>query len=210
VQLIEFRQKINAADAEYGLLLRQREELEKRQKKAEEYLTTIEKALAYIQVKAQETQNQLKVKIEDIVQLTIDSCFPNKYKFQLDFTPKRGRTEAELKLTEIENIEQEWNIDPLENCGGGVSDMESLGLRLAAWALKQNENVIILDEPFKNLSEDKKPLAAEIVRELAERLGLQFIIITHEQTLIDIADNEIKFGLRKRKGTRWERTEIKE
>lgn len=57
------------------------------------------------------------------------------------------------------------------------------------WSLEnpKSRGVIILDEPMKNMG-DLIVLGGEMLREIAHKLGLQLIIITHEKELIDIAD----------------------
>jgi hypothetical protein len=63
----------------------------------ERNLPIIEKAQAYLQTKAQETQNQLSFRVEDITQMAIDTCFAQEdYQFKLQFTPKRNKTDAEI------------------------------------------------------------------------------------------------------------------
>lgn len=154
---------------------------------------SLEKAGALIQDTAQKTQNQLSIRVEDIVQMAIDTCFSSEnYQFRLKFEPKRGRTEASLDL-----MKDGWVSDPLVSNGGGLADIESFGLRISSWSLGQTDNCIILDEPFKFLDETLKPLAGDILKELSQRLGIQFIIVTHDESIMAVADQVITVGLRK-------------
>jgi len=142
----------------------------------------LESAQAFIQAVAKETQEQLRFRISDIVQLALDTCFPDEYTFTVDFDIKRGRTEATLKFMKAGKI-----VDPMKASGGGVVDLASFALRVASWTLGKTRNTIILDEPFRFVSLDLRPRAAAIVRELAEKLKVQFIIVTHDPTIVDVA-----------------------
>ncbi|KKK86498.1 hypothetical protein LCGC14_2762610, partial [marine sediment metagenome] len=52
----------------------------------------------------------------------------------------------------------------------------------------KSRNVILLDEPLKNLSQNMQDKASMMLKELSNRLGIQFIIVTHEDTLTEYAD----------------------
>ena len=142
----------------------------------------LEKAQAFIQQVAKDTQEQIKFMITDIVQLALDSTFPGEYIFNVEFEIKRGKTEASLYFKKG-GIE----IDPMEASGGGVVDIASFALRIAAWSLGKSDNVIILDEPFRFLSKDLQPKAGEILRRLSEHLKLQIIMVTHNNDMINSA-----------------------
>lgn len=146
----------------------------------------LEQAQAFLQKIAQDTQSQLKFQIEDIVNLALETCFPNEYVFQLQFTIARGKTDAELVF-----LSQKTNrpIDPMNASGGGVVDLTSFALRIASYALEQGiDNVIILDEPFRFISRDLQVRAGEILKTLSEKLGLQILMVTHIGEMIDIAN----------------------
>lgn len=144
----------------------------------------LEKAQAFIQGVAKDTQEHLRFHIEDLVQLGLDACFPEKYQFQLTFEIKRGQTEARLCFVNAAGHE----INPMDANGGGVVDLAAFALRIAAWTLGKTDNLIVLDEPFRFLSKGLRPRAAEIMKELSVRLNLQFILITHDPDIVDVAD----------------------
>ena len=81
-------------------------------------------------------------------------------------------------------------MKPLDASGGGAVDVAAFGLRIASWVMQQphTRNVIVLDEPLRFLSKDRQSKASEIIKELSNKLNLQFIIVTHEQALTEYAD----------------------
>lgn len=151
-----------------------------------ERLKTVELAQVFLQNIAQKTQEQLKYQIEDIVNLALETCFPNEYIFKLNFEISRGKTEAKLTF---QSYKTGGDIDPINASGGGVLDLTCFALRLACYVLEHNtNNVIIFDEPFRFLSKDIRQSASEIVKKLSDRLGVQIIMVTHLSEMVDIAD----------------------
>lgn len=150
-------------------------------------LELTEQAQIFLQKVAKETQSQLKLRIEDIVNLALETCFPSEYTFRINFNISRGKTEAELVF---EDQKTGREIDPINASGGGVVDLTAFALRIASYTLERNsDNVIILDEPFRFLSRDLQSRAGEIIKTLSEKMGLQIILVTHVPELIDRADS---------------------
>lgn len=163
----------------------------------------IEKAQLFLQLTAKEIQNNIRFHIEDIVQKVIDVCFPDKYKFKLEFVLKRNKTEGNLNFYENDRI-----IDPMSASGGGLVNIACFAMRIALWSISRTNPVILLDEPFGNLSEDLQPKAGEILKELSDKLGIQIIMITHNRnTMIEIADRI--FEVKLKKDGKWNKSIIK-
>ena len=78
--------------------------------------------------------------------------------------------------------------------GGGVVDVAAFALRLSCYLIMspRPEPVIILDEPFRFVSKEYQGQVAELLEELSAKLGLQFVIVTHEEELE--VGNVIPFG----------------
>ena len=152
----------------------------------------IEQAQVIIQDTAQATQEKLRYHIEDIVQLALDAIYPNEYSFNLEFVIKRGKTEAEISFIKNGN-----KINPMEASGGGVVDVASFALRIATWSISNTDNIMILDEPGKWISKDLIPKFALIIKELSEKLNLQFLIVSHIAELAETADKIFNVELKK-------------
>ena len=153
-------------------------------------LQLLEQAQAFLQKIAQETQNHLKFQIEDIINLALDTCFPNEYEFKLEFEVMRGKTEARLVFL---SQRTQREVDPMNASGGGVVDLTSFALRIASYVIEQGtDNVIIFDEPFRFVSRDLQERAGLILKKLSEKLNIQIILVTHIPELVDIADRIIE------------------
>jgi len=140
------------------------------------------------------TQQQLQFHIEDVVSMALDAVFPDPYKFTIDFVQRRNKTECDLYFVRDGN-----KVDPLTASGVGVVDVAAFALRIASWSMMQprTRNTIILDEPFRFLSENYQEQASNMLKEISQKLGIQFILVTHEQTLTEAADKVFEVSIRK-------------
>jgi len=162
-------------------------------KELEKQIIYLEHAQAIVQAVAQATQKQLEIQLSDIVSLALESVFDDPYKLKIDFVIRRGKTEADIWFERDGEL-----LDPLQATGGGVVDLACFALRIAMWSLSSNKvkNTLILDEPFKMLSVNLLPKAGMVIKEISQKLNLQFIIVTHSDLLAEAADKtfEIKNG----------------
>ncbi len=144
-----------------------------------------EQAQLIIQEVAKQTQSQLEYHISDVVSMALSAVFDDPYEFSLKFVDRRGKTEADIVF-----LREHEEVDPLQSAGGGAVDVSSFALRIALWSIgkPRSRNTIILDEPFRFLSADLQPKAGEMMKMLSERMGIQFIIVTHNKSLIESAD----------------------
>jgi DNA repair exonuclease SbcCD ATPase subunit len=140
------------------------------------------------------TQQQLQVHISDITSLALEAVFDDPYELVVEFVQRRNKTECDLYFQR-----DGQRVDPISASGGGAVDVAAFALRIAAWSMQtpRSRNTIILDEPLRFLSEDLQEQASRMIKELSERLGIQFVIITHEETLAQHADKTFEVRLRK-------------
>lgn len=151
----------------------------------EQRAALVAQAQEIIQAVATKTQGQLKIHIEEIVNLCLHTCFSERYTFKLEFVPRRNRTEADIVL-----MRDGVPADPITSSGGGLCDILALGLRMASWSLGKTQNVICLDEALKYLSPSLHKQAGLILRRIAEELHLQIIFVTHSPTLYEYGDTQ--------------------
>lgn len=147
-----------------------------------------------IQTIAKATQMQVQKRISKVVTSALEAVFPEPYELCLEFVSKRGRTEAVLSLLRQGSEEK---LDPMTATGGGVVDFTAFALRLCVWSMAKGKarNVFLLDEPFKFVSRDLIPHVGALLREVAERLEIQLIIITHDKAISKEADKAYKVEL---------------
>jgi len=139
-----------------------------------------------VSVLAQENSKNV---IEELVTLALQSVYGESHSFEIDNKINRGQPETFLYV--VENDERCLLKNADDYFGGGVVDICSFALRVVSWAIQdeKSDNVLLLDEPMKNLDSARLTLAGEMIKELSKALNLQFVIITHEDELVMTGDS---------------------
>jgi len=140
------------------------------------------------------TQSQLSFHISDITSLALDAVFNDPYKLVTEFVERRNKTECDLYFERDGS-----KVDPLTASGGGAVDVAAFALRVASWSMQRprSRNTMVLDEPLRFLSADHQEQASVMIKEISQKLGIQFIIITHEPILASYADKIFETRIRK-------------
>lgn len=140
------------------------------------------------------TQQQLQYHISDITSLALETVFPDPYKLEVEFVQRRNKTECDLFFSR-----EGLKADPQTASGGGPVDIAAFALRIASWSMQipRTRNVIILDEPMRFVSADLQANASAMLKEISQKLGIQFIIVTHNEVLTSYADRVFKVSRRK-------------
>lgn len=154
----------------------------------------LEQAIEIVKLVGLKTQQNLQFHIGEISTLALDSVFDDSYVLSVEFLERRGKTECDLFLKT-----DDMEIDPLSASGGGVVDVVSFALRVAAYSLQNPKvrPVLLLDEPFTHLSAQLLPKACLLLKQISEELNVQMIIVTHEEALMDCADKVFQISQRK-------------
>lgn len=129
-----------------------------------------------IQTVSKTIQENAHSKIASVVSRCLESVFDDPYDFRITFERKRGKTEAKITFVRDEN-----EIDPMTASGGGVVDVAAFALRLSCLMLSVPpvRKTLILDEPFKFVSQNYRNRIKELIESLSEDLGVQIIMVTH-------------------------------
>ena len=113
--------------------------------------------------------------IEALVTRGLQAAFPDlTLVFTLPLEIKRGTPWLEPTLTE-----GGATAPVLEAFGGGPATVVAFLLRLLTCRRLGLAPVLLLDEPFGFVSHAYVETVAKLLRELAERLGLTIILVTH-------------------------------
>jgi DNA repair exonuclease SbcCD ATPase subunit len=147
---------------------------------AGENLDAAKQARELSQSIAQEVQLRAYKAVASVVSRCLETVFDEPYTFKMDFVQRRGRTEVVLAF-ERDGVE----LDPMTASGGGVVDVASFALRMAAILISksQGRRMLVLDEPFKFVSEQYRPMIRELLEVLSKELGVQILMVTHMNEL---------------------------
>lgn len=184
--LSNIRQELNRKQGRLQQLEQDKETVTKKLRDLNKQSRRIETAQTIIQQTAQQTQEQLKYRVSELGTLALSAIFDDPYELNLDFELRRNRTEADITLSKGDGEK----INPLDAAGGGVADVTSFGLRSSLLTLRKPplRRTVILDEPFRYLDRKAQVKAGLLLNELSDRMNIQFIIISHDEAVVEGAD----------------------
>jgi hypothetical protein len=155
-----------------GRVAKERKELKLAKREAAAW----EGALSLLQGVAAGVQQKAHESISRLVSLCLATVFDDPYTFHVDFSRRRGKTEADLYfMRDGERFGRPWTV------GGGVIDVAAFALRLSCLVLTRPplQRVLILDEPFRNVhGAANRRRARALIETVPKELGVQIILST--------------------------------
>ncbi len=139
------------------------------------------------------SREQAKTQIEVLVSRCLSYIFEKEMNFKIDITIKNNNPSAKFFIEETFDMDGEeipFRYDIVDSRGGGVVDIVSLALRISFIMLydKSLQDVIVLDEPCKHVSEDYIQNVANFINEISSEYNKQIIMISHNAHLSAIGD----------------------
>lgn len=179
-ELKQFREKINEIKAEKRILSAQLLEKEVEKSEAEIFGVDCLEARSIIQAVAEKTQGLMVRYFTNLITPLLRAIWLDNREFIIEFVKKRNTTECECFISKDGN-----RAGIFDSSGGGVKNLVSLGCRLAFFALeKKSRPLFILDEPFSSLnSEEYQERVASTIKEISDKMGVQFLIISDQSNL---------------------------
>lgn len=145
------------------------------------------------------TKEQVKTEIETLVTYGLQSIMGDGYKFEIIFDRRGNLSDIKFRIITPSNTDPEpENIEDEES--GFILDVVSVCLRiiLCEFFKDRTGDFLILDEPFKGISEQKLEATMNFLKEISKKLNRQIILITHQKHFYLNCDNGI--DLEKLKG----------
>lgn len=180
----QYRNIINKQKTKLDYLKSMERNLSKRVRSYESELRALKEARSVFQKASKMTQNYLAKHLSSIVTKALRTIWTeSNMSFLVEFVERRNTTECDMW---IEEDGHRYSL--FDGRGYGVVDVVSFSLKVAYIMLHSVDNVIIIDEPVRNLSKDKHEAFSLVTRELSRELGVQFIMSTHSKSIIAHAD----------------------
>ena len=149
---------------------------------AKEHAAAVLEAQQLCQQVAEAVQVSAHKQIASVVTRCLQAIFQEEaYEFQIDFSRKRGKTEAKLAFTRMGQI-----FDPISASGGGMVDVASFALRLACLVLTRptRRRLLVLDEPFRFVNgKEYQDRVGSLLTALAKEMQVQFVIVSDDEWL---------------------------
>lgn len=178
--------RINNIKHQRGLFLHDKERIMSRINKLKRESEDLTEAKMLISEAVRLTQQQLKTTIEQLVTMAISEVFKGEgYQFVVDFTLQGNKPQMKLMVQK----EDQEPLVPKDEQGGCLLDVISFALRVVFWSLqrKRSRNTFVMDEPFRWTGAYTENVA-EMMKQVSKELGLQIIIVTHDERLKELGD----------------------
>ena len=173
--------------AENDLLQRQITELDVDMEQQAKQLSICEQASEFVQDVANSRRGIMKSRIEEVVTEALRIIYGPSYGVLLTYSVKAHRSFLDIELTRDTSVGEVRRT--MDGFGGGVSDTISIPLRLLVLlASHQADRVCVVDECYKHLDPERIPQAALFIREIAEQLGVQVIMLSHWKPMKEEAE----------------------
>lgn len=174
----KFSKKIDDLQKQYDAAIGTKIESNIRHRKAVKRLSVATEAAQVLQAVASSVQRAWYINLGRIVSKCLASVFDDPYEFKLVFKQLASRTQVQFLLER--NLDE---FDPLTSTGGGVVDVASFALRVAALMLsvQDGRRLLVADEPFRFVSAKYRHQVRILLERLAEEFDLQLILVTHNE-----------------------------
>ncbi len=187
INLIQYENFLSTKKASKELLETQEAGLLISIEDCQTYLKDIEEALGTMNDVSLLVQQEFKEVVEVLVTQALKFIFGDNHSFEIDSKIARNQPEIHLFIV----IDGERFSPQDDEFSGGQADVVSFSLRIILWAIQSERTraMLFFDEPFRNLhgTENAKTIR-EMVQYLSKTLALQFIIITQDEELVEVAD----------------------
>ena len=139
---------------------------------------------------SESARSEVRTAFEEIVGGALRSVLGDGYGLRIDQSTKRNAAHADFRV----ECPDYGGGDPMDTRGGGVVDVVSVAARIVVLELLRPAvgGPVLLDEPFKHLSQDGAEAAAAVLNELAARFGRQYLVVTHSRTFGRLAGKVIE------------------
>lgn len=186
----KLKQRIYSGYGEHIAAVSNAKELKEKVEQLKKQLSIEEQARVFFQKQAETQQSETADILAAILTSALQAAFPSTYVCEIPLEIKRNQLEARPILKKGALVIK----DPVNSIGGGLIDVLSLAAKVAEIYLSGKRLVLIADEPFKAVSEKYRKFIPDMLKMLHEKLGCQFIIVSHMDELKHCDGNVIKIN----------------
>lgn len=188
----------SALDREAGQLQQLARDGKAAQEKArelKEQLELHEQAAALLNTIAEERQESARRQVEELVTRALQVIFDENLSFHMVQAVKANRAEVDFVIrSDYGGAAVETSV--LDARGGGMAAVVGFVLRLVVLLLTPGaRRFLALDESFAHVSASYEPRVAEFLREVADKAGVQLLLVTHSTAYSDLADARYRLSL---------------
>jgi DNA repair exonuclease SbcCD ATPase subunit len=174
-------------EGENKAFLEQKKQLESHVISKKDEIILCEKVSLLVQKLTELSRKETLEKIATIVTKALQDVKDPTLEFKINYKMERNQSIAEFAI--LDN-KLKTELDIFDSCGGTIADLVEFALKISLllkWQ-PQLSKILILDESFKFVSIQDRYKLGKFIQELSNKLGIQIILISHSQELIEFAD----------------------
>lgn len=158
------------------------------------------KATVLLTSLGEEVQKQAQDQLEQLVTQGLQTIFGTELSFHVVQSVRANQAVTDFVIrssyTGSDGSVREVDTSVLDARGGGMAAVVGFMIRLVVMLLtEKSRRVLLLDETFAHLSREYEPRLAEFMAQIAERAGVQIVLVTHSDAYDDFADVRLRIGL---------------
>jgi len=160
-----------------------------------ESLELHERVLGVLTSVGEARQESAQRQVEGLVTRALQAIFEENLSFHLAPAVRGNQATVDFVLrSTYGDIEVDTPV--LEARGGGMAAVVGFVLRLVVLLLTPGaRRVLFLDESFGMVSAEYEPRLAEFLRQVADKAGVQVVLVTHSRAYDDLADASYELAL---------------
>lgn len=160
-----------------------------------ESLELHEQVLGVLTSVGEARQESAQRQVEGLVTRALQTIFEENLSFHLVPAVKGNQAVIDFVLRSRYG-DAEVDTPVIDARGGGMAATVGFCLRLVVLLLTPGaRRILFLDESFGMLSQEFEPRLAEFLRQVADKAGVQIVLITHSAAYSDLADASYELSL---------------
>lgn len=178
--------KVAAKEGQRDLLLKQKDDAEKRAAAAADQLDVFDKVQILLQKTSEYARQQIKGHVEEIVSQALNIVYGGAHKFIIDLVVRSNRPEVDYYLHDGATLVKLEKPD--YNQGGGKVNIITIALRLGIDELVGDTGPLLMDEVGPNVDGEAAINLGYFLKEYSAKFDRQIILITHNDALKEIGE----------------------
>lgn len=162
-----------------------------------ELIVDLDQTTVLLNSMGEDRQQRAQQTIEDLVTRGLQTIFDETLSFHIVQTTRGKTVQVEFVVrTTLHGRVIETPV--MDARGGGLAATIGYLLRLVVLLLtrgQRQDSLIVLDESFAMVSAEYLPAVAAFIREVVDKTGVQHIIVTHSEELVEGADKVHRFTM---------------
>lgn len=192
------RRVLDERQGEARALLTRGKELQEEVGSLTELVEDLDRVTVLLNSMGEDRQQKTQQTIEELVTRGLQTIFDDSLTFHIVQTT-RGKSVTVDFVVRTTIKGQAIDTPVMDARGGGLAATIGFLLRLVVLLLtrgQRQDTLMVLDETFAHVSAEYLPAVSAFVREVVDKTGVQIIIVTHQEELVEGADRVYRFSMK--------------